>query len=312
MNTIYSDQQLDIDALFGTLWNGRWYIIAFSFLFGLSTAAFLITKPNIYRSYAVVAPSEGGGSALAGLSGQFGGLASLAGISLPSSGNDKVTTALEVMKSRQFAWDLSVKHDLFVDLLASKGWDRSDNSLVVDPDVYNETTKEWLEGSLLTGEKGPTSWLVHREMSKRLQLTQNKKTGILTISVEHYSPYVAQEWVNYIIAETNRVMREKDIQQAEQSVNYLKSQIENTSIAEMKSVFYQLIEDQIQTMMLANVNDEYVFKVLDPAMVEELKVKPKRAVATLLALFLGGFFGVVFVFVREILVRKNVAHLNIR
>jgi LPS O-antigen subunit length determinant protein (WzzB/FepE family) len=66
----------------------------------------------------------------------------------------------------------------------------------------------------------------------------------------------------------------------------------------MQSVFYQLIEDQIKNKMLAEVQDEFVFKIVDPAVIPEEKSKPKRALICILGFMLGGMLGVAFVLVR--------------
>ena len=77
-------------------------------------------------------------------------------------------------------------------------------------------------------------------------------------------------------------MRRLDIAEAEKSIGYLTDALEKTAIADMQQIFYQLIEKQQQTKMLANVRDEYVFKVIDPAVVPEKKSGPKRALICLL------------------------------
>ena len=48
--------------------------------------------------------------------------------------------------------------------------------------------------------------------------------------------------------------------------------------------------------MLANVTDEFAFKVLDPAFVPEERIKPKRKKMILLGGLIGLFTGIGFVF----------------
>ena len=88
-------------------------------------------------------------------------------------------------------------------------------------------------------------------------------------------------------------MKTRDQNDAIRNITYLKSQLEKTPVADMQKVFYQLIEDQTKTLMLAEVNQEYVFKTLDPAVVAEEKLKPKRALIVVLGTLLGTLFGVV-------------------
>jgi len=116
--------------------------------------------------------------------------------------------------------------------------------------------------------------------------------------VKHYSPSVAKDLVEKLVNSLNKTMRTKDITEAQNSIDYLNGALEDTKIADMRTVFYQLIEKQQQTKMLASVRAEYVFKVIDPAVVEEKKYEPKRPLIVVLLAILGGLIGVVISLVR--------------
>ena len=73
--------------------------------------------------------------------------------------------------------------------------------------------------------------------------------------------------------------------------------LQETNIAGMQQVFYQLIESETRTVMLANAQDEYIFKTVDPAVVPQEKSEPKRALIAIVATMLGGMLGVFTVFV---------------
>jgi LPS O-antigen subunit length determinant protein (WzzB/FepE family) len=66
----------------------------------------------------------------------------------------------------------------------------------------------------------------------------------------------------------------------------------------MQAIFYQLIEEQTKTLMLAEVKEEFAFKTIDPAVVPEEKAGPKRALQCILAALLGVMLGVAMVLVR--------------
>ena len=54
----------------------------------------------------------------------------------------------------------------------------------------------------------------------------------------------------------------------------------------------------MRTVMLANAQDEYVFEMVDPAVVPQEKSEPKRALIAVIATILGGMLGVFIVFIR--------------
>ena len=69
-------------------------------------------------------------------------------------------------------------------------------------------------------------------------------------------------------------MRENAVNEAQKSIDYLNFALSETEISGMQQVFYQLIEKQQQTKMLASVRDEYVFRTIDPAIISEEKSTP--------------------------------------
>ena len=73
------------------------------------------------------------------------------------------------------------------------------------------------------------------------------------------------------------------------------AQIEMTSIAEMRAVFFSIIEEQTKNKMLAEASPDYVFVEVNPSMVPEIRSKPNRALICILITFLGGIFSAVLV-----------------
>ncbi|WP_308300923.1 GNVR domain-containing protein, partial [Vibrio parahaemolyticus] len=76
--------------------------------------------------------------------------------------------------------------------------------------------------------------------------------------------------------------------------------LSKTAIADMQSTFYKLIEEQTKSLMLAEVQEEFVFKVIDPAVVPEEKTQPSRAIICILGTFLGGFLSCIIVLVLHV------------
>lgn len=295
-----ADDEIDLRELFIALWKGKWIIIATTFIFAVGAVLYALSQPNIYKADALLAPAESSGSGgLAKMAGQLGGLATLAGVNLGSGESSQTDLAAQVMKSRQFIQHFIEKYELLVPLMAGKEWDLSSNQLIINNELYDEQTRTWLrEPQGLRGAK-PTAQEAHEMFVKEiLTVSSDKTSGLYTVSVSHYSPYIAQQWVTWLVEEINQVMRERTIAESTQNLNYLQEQLQRTSVADMQATFYKLIEEQTKSLMLAEVQDEFVFKVIDPAVVPELKDKPKRALICVLGTLLGGMLGVAMVLVR--------------
>ncbi|HCG7674271.1 TPA: LPS O-antigen length regulator [Vibrio parahaemolyticus] len=295
-----SGDEIDLRELFKALWKGKWIIIATTFIFAASSVLYALSLPNIYKSDALLAPAESSnGGGLSKMAGQLGGLAALAGVNLGTDESSQTDLAVQVMKSRQFVEAFIKKHDLLVPLMAAKDWNLTNNKLILDEELYNPTTGEWLRDP--NGLRGatPTAQEAFEVFSKEvLNLSQDKESGLYTISVKHYSPYVAQQWVSWLIEDINQVMRERTIAETSQNLAYLNAQLQKTAVTDMQSTFYKLIEEQTKSLMLAEVQEEFIFKVVDPAVVPELKDGPKRALICVLGTLLGGMLGGAIVLIR--------------
>lgn len=284
----YNDEEIDLRELFSILWKGKWWIIGITFVFAVASVAIALYLPNEYKATAVVQPNESsGGSQLSSLAGQFGGLASLAGINLGSGESSDAVIAMEIMKSWGFAEEFIKKHELEVPLFAAEKWNQGSDALVLNPQLYDESSKKWVRDAPKGKTSEPSSWELYEEYKDIVSITQDKETGLISISITHYSPKMAKQWVDLLVSDINAYMKKRVLEESNQSIAYLEKQISTTSVAEIRSVFGQLIQEQHKTKMLAQVSKEYIFKTISEAKVPEVKVKPRRVLIVLLGIFLG-------------------------
>lgn len=291
----YADDEIDLRELFATLWAGKWLIVAFTVVFAAGGVAFALSKPDIYQASVLVAPANDEGGAQ-GLSGQLGGLASLAGIRLGGGGSNQTVVAKEVLQSRAFLSNFIRKYELAVPLKATTAWDATSQQWQYNREVYNPDTSEWQvdeHGKSLA----PTDWDLVKALRAKLALDESKDSGMLTVTIKSQSPVVAKDWVTKLVSDINEHMRQEDVGTSEARIAYLEGKLRETNIAGMQQVFYQLIESETRTVMLANAQPEYVFKTIDPAVAPQEKSEPKRALIAVVATMLGGMLGVFVVFV---------------
>ena len=288
---------IDLREFCAAIWSGKWIVCTVTALFTVASVLYALYIPNVYKSEALLAPiSENSGLKIPG---QLGGLAALAGVNLGGAGgSDKTGLAIEIIKSREFLGRFIEKHDLFVPIMAAVGWNRGDNSLILDNDVYDINTKQWTRDAKPPFQPKPSVLEVHEELLKLFAISQDKTSGMVKISIEHYSPYLVKIWVDELVKAINEEMRQRELTEAQRSIEYLNRQIKQTNIADVRTMLYSLIEEQTKTVMLANVRDEYVFKTVDPAVVAEKKAKPARALIVVLAFILGSLLSIMFVLVR--------------
>jgi uncharacterized protein involved in exopolysaccharide biosynthesis len=301
-----SDDEIDLAELWRAIWAGKFLIMVISFVFAVASVTFALSKPDIYKASVLLAPaSSDSGGGMGALAGQFGGLASLAGISLGGGGIDKTALALEIIKSRAFLETFIKKHNLLVPLMASENWDRVNDRLIFDDAAYNAVNNKWLREVSFPKTAKPSPWEAYEKFLELLIIAQDKTTSLVTIDVEFYSPKIAKQWLIWLVADVNNFMREQDEKEALASIDYLTKQLEETEVSAMETVFYQLIEEQTKNMMLTKVTAEYVLKTIDPAQVPDTKAKPKRALIVVLGTMLGGMLSVIIVLIRHFSKREN-------
>ena len=302
----YANDEIGLNELFSEIWRVKFWLGGISFLVAVIVAAYSLTLPNIYRSEALVVPVEdGAGGKLGSLAGQFGGLASLAGISLGKGDSNKSVIALEKLKSREFFFKFAEKHQILVPLMAVKEWDPQSDKLVLDADIYNADTDTWVRNVSWPKQPKPSLQEAHKAFLDSLTVSQDKTTGMVKIMLEHVSPTIARDWTTALITDLNEEMRQRDIADAQSSIAYLEQQVADTKITEIKTVLYQLIEEQTKTLMLANVKPEYILETVDAAIVPEKKYKPGRAVMVIGAAVVVFIGGVGFLMIRLVMKKEK-------
>jgi uncharacterized protein involved in exopolysaccharide biosynthesis len=231
---------------------------------------------------------------------QYGGLASLAGVSLPG-GEDgsRAQLGMQLMKSRAFIGDFVERRDILPELMAVELWDAGSGDIIFDPEAYDSASKTWVRDVEPPKLAKPSAQEAHKAFAQVLGVSEDKQTGYVTVSIDHESPVVAAQWVNWLVEDVNAAVKGQDVAEAEKSIEYLREQVTNTSLADLQAVFFDLIQSQTETVMLAEVRQEYVFKTIDPAVAPEEKSKPSRALICVLGTLLGGMLAVVIVLIRH-------------
>lgn len=272
---ILTGRNPDLLVLFRFLWREKNSVTLLTFIFSIIFTIYICTLPDKYTSSAVLAPVNPEESSYPmGLS-KIGGLGALTGITF-DSGIGEAQLALEIMQSWGFLERFIEKNNLQAQIYAVAGWDRESNQLIYDDDIYDIEKEVWL----IEGDDGetrpPSSWELYQEFSNILTIKSDKDTGLFALGIEYYSPFIAKQWVDLIFEEINKHMQQRKLLKVNSSIKYLEAQIEKTSISNMESVFYTIIEEQIKNKMLAEATPEHTFFLVSQSMVPELASSPRR------------------------------------
>jgi len=294
----YDDEEIDLLRVFKVLWEEKFKIISGTSIFAIASIIYALSIPDQYKAIAVLAPAQQEGSSVKAM-GKLGSIASLAGVNLNGGGASDAEIAKNIMLSWSFIDRFISVNGYEFKLFAAEGWDRASNEVIFDSNIYDIQKGAWMEGSFDGSPSSPTSWQLFEEFSGRITVIEDKKTKLTSISFEHYSPYIAKEWLDTYISSINKHMQDRKVKRVTNNITYLTEQIEKTSIAEMREVFYTIIEEQIKNKMLAEASPDYAFLTVSPSMVPEQKSQPQRAVICIFGTLLGGMLSVLLVLARR-------------
>ncbi|OBP15808.1 hypothetical protein A5320_08255 [Rheinheimera sp. SA_1] len=294
--------QIGFSEILGELWRLKWYVVIVMFFTAAASVYFALQMPNIYRTTVVLAPATEKKAGLGGLGSQLGGLASLAGVNLSASGGiDKTDLAIELLKSRRFLSQFITEYKLLIPIMAAKNWDLTSGTFIYDEDIYDTKNKLWVRAAIPPRKPEPSFEEAAVELSGLMDISKDKITGMVKVSIEHLSPELVQLWTQQLIIAVNNDIRQRDILEAQSSLKYLSEQLQDTKVAEIRNSLAQLIEEQTKTLMMANIREEYVLKVVDPAFLPEEKVKPRRSMVVLVSMFSMGLLLMMVGYVRILL-----------
>ena len=285
LNNIYDDE-IDLSELFHLLWDKIFYIGAITSIFSLISIIYALMMPNIYQSKATLMAVEQS-SGMSGMIGRYSGMASLAGISLDSKSGSKDQEAIARIKSFEFFSNNFLPNMKLENLMAVKKWNQASNTLTYYASDFNSESRQWLRKAKPPRSNIPTSQEAYEEFVEIMSVNKDKKTNLVTLMVEHKSPFIAQQWVEIMINQIDQVMRDQDRQTATKSIEYLNSLAPTVINEDIKKALSALQQEQMKRLMMVEANDNYVFKVLDSPIAAELKSKPRRSLIVIWGTILG-------------------------
>jgi uncharacterized protein involved in exopolysaccharide biosynthesis len=281
---IVADDELSLRDIGRVIFAGRRLVIVSTIVSSVACAMWALLSTTIYRSSAVLVAvkiDSRAGAISPSTLGQIGSLASLAGLSLEPR-DSRLEEAIAVLQSRAFIEQFIADHKLMPALFPRK-WDAQ--------------AQHWA----VSESRIPTPWKGYRYFIKKiLTVERDKKTGLVTISVDWKNRTDAADWANEIVDRVNNEMRSRALNEATLATRYLEQEREQAQYVETRQAIDRLMETEIRQKMLASITKEYVFRTVDRALPADIDDvwRPKRILLALLGVFGGALMGSVIVLVR--------------
>jgi len=265
--TVYAaDDEINLIDLLRVVLKYKKMIAAIVIVMVVLTAIVSLCMTKIYEAKAVIVPAE--------TRTDMGGMSTVAaqfGLAAPASA--KASEIVNVLKSDILKDRIIKKYNLL--------------NVLFEPDNLKGKTED---------EK---TWAGIRAMTKILKINFAQKENAINISAQFKDPKIVADLVKYTLDELNELMSSEAKRVADTNKNYLESQIDKTLDPFIRSKIYSLIAQQIETSMMAEVKENFAFKIIDPPRVPDKRIKPKRTQMVIIAFMVSLFLGVFAAFGRE-------------
>ena len=300
-----TDNEIDLFEIFAYLWLKKITIAIFTISITVISVASSYFLPNFYKSSALLEVASVS-SQMSSVSSPMSGLASMAGISMPGSASgDSTSFIVETLQSRDFIKNLITYDEVLPSLMAAKSFDTASKKINFDSNLYDAKKDVWIREVGYPYSKTPSILEVHKEFNEKvLGVSVDKKTGYITISIEHISPVFAQSLIFIIIDELNKVSRNKDLKESEEAINFLKNEALKSSLSPLNNSMSRLIESKLETQMMAQIHEDYLLRFIDKPYLPEKKSWPRRTSILIISFFVS-FLSILFYFTINFLINKK-------
>lgn len=268
-------EQVNIVVLGQILWRGKWPIIVTTIIFAVLAIVFSLNATKWYRAETLLVAVEDNSAGATPQFGNLSGLASLAGISIRSG--DSSVEPIAVLQSREFIRDF-IHH------------------LNLAPVFEESAAASWYQDSSEYDLRDAVEFF--QENVLRVHLDDN--SGLVTVTIEWIDPAVAAEWANLLVMRLNNRLRERSLREAELNISFLREELVGANVIVLQQSIARLLEVEMQKAMLARVNEEFAFRVIDTAEAPKRRFWPKRTQIVMLAVVIGALLSSLFVLVRHV------------
>lgn len=296
-NELNQTGEISLNALIMHIKKNLVFLVSIIIFFLLASIVSSYITPNRYETTSILVSSQDNSSLSSELS-SLSSIARFSGVNLPSEGLSSTREALERVKTFSFFSQSFLPNIYKPNLIAVKNWVPEKNKIIYNNKIYNKSIEKWVRNVNYPKKQTPSDQELYKLYLEHISIKEDITSSLITLKVTHQSPYVAYKWSQIIIDNANETMRNEDIKMATNSINYLKSAYEETSLESLRDAISNLLESQLQSLMIASSNENYVFKVIEAPIIPEEKSNFSKIIIIILGTFLGFLLSLVALFIK--------------
>ena len=296
----HPQDEIDITRLLLLVWRGKFYIIL-----SVIASIYLASQylQNAEKKYTVVyklKPVEESGNQPSQFN-RLGGLASFAGLNLPSPSSDGFKIFKELLISNEVAELVFTNKELVQNIYSSE-WNVSQNN-------FSMPTKskfmKFVSGNIkkLTGKTDqeyipPNPRRLAIFISEGFKIIEDKKTGFLKISSETSRPDLMVSLILKAVEAADTIMRQRYIDFSTEPLAFYKEKLRIERSVELRVSLAELISSGEQKLMLASKGKYFSAEPYIKPTISLYPTSPRAINVLFISLVLGVLLGMILMLMR--------------
>ena len=294
------NDEIDLRRLFLNLWHGKIYIFLIILISVFFAASNLRKAERLYAvEYSLKPVGETKNSpSLSGLS----GIASLAGIQLPTSSNNDFNIFKELITSSEVSEIIFENKKIIRDIFKSE-WDETLKNYSRPPkskiQVFVSDAKKLLTGNTDVNYMPPNPRRLAIFINNNIQIDEDIETGFLKFTSETSKPELMLSLMIEATKASDKIMRQRYVDFSTEPLLFYKDKLRTARSREHREALAALIGKEEEKLMFASKGKYFIAEPYINPTISLYPTAPKPKIILALSLILGLFLGATFVLVRH-------------
>lgn len=300
------NNEIDLKEVFSLLWRGKFFMILLALICVFFASLHLRTLDRQYAVEYRLKPVNDSGNRNS--FGELGGIASIAGIQLPSKSNREFNIFKELITSTEVSAVVFENKKLIKDIFISE-WNASLDNYSRPPKSQLQTfisnIKKLLTGSEEIEYLPPNPRRLASLVEDSIKIDEDKETGFLKISSISSNPEIILSLIIEVTKASDMIMRNRYVGFSNEPLAFYKKQLRTARSREHREFLAELIGAEEQKLMFASLGKYFIAEPYLSPSIGLYPVKPKPKLVLALSLVLGLFIGAVVLLMRSAILKDN-------
>ncbi|MBU1927433.1 hypothetical protein KKG77_00360 [bacterium] len=296
------EDEIDLRELWKTIVAGK--KIIFTLVAIVVTAAFIyaLNLPNVYKSEAVLIPSESKTSGLGGL----GGLAAMAGVDIGGSGAMTPDVAFNSLLGNYEFMRKFVIENKIVERKIDKDFDKNYVFALGYRGVYDFFHSKDSSGKKERDFEDDVYKTV-KDISANFSINSDKKTGLISVSFTDSDRNYPPQVIEMFLKDASKYLVDNNLRIINNKLGYFETELRKSEGFELRQSISAMVSKILEEKVMMQSKVYYQCDILTesaPAYIKD-KTKPKRSLIIIVSFVTSIILGILLVFFLQFIKQES-------